>query len=337
MSRYTFLLLVSLLASFAVPLLLGGGEALRGLLHTPWSVIAAGVVLSVVSWLLNAVRSYVLLHGLGLPLGFGRAVAVTVGTECLGRATPAGAGAPVAFALLLRPCGVNSARAGALFALDQFIDLILFTLLLPVIVLLALRDAEHLLPVWIVLGSGLSLGVGVALALLVGWHHRRVLRWTGGLLGRLRVADARRWRLGRWSLRFRDTLRAIGRLPRWRLALVMAACCAQWLVRYSILFVVIIGLGGHVPWPQLFLVQMAALGIGQATMLPGGSGGTEASVSLLLAPWLPSGTLAAAILAWRLLTFHGYLLIGAPVFFWLWRRGLVGPAAAPLAAVARTS
>jgi uncharacterized protein (TIRG00374 family) len=102
-------------------------------------------------------------------------------------------------------------------------------------------------------------------------------------------------------------------------------CVGHWLLRYSILSLTVRAVGGSIPWSYAFVAQMLSLTAGQATLLPGGSGGTEASSSLLLLPYMDAGTAAGAVLVWRFVTFYWYLIAGAPVFAVLagrplWRR-----------------
>jgi uncharacterized protein (TIRG00374 family) len=99
-----------------------------------------------------------------------------------------------------------------------------------------------------------------------------------------------------------------------RLAAIFLLCSAHWLLRYSVLYIAVKAVGGEISWSYAFVVQMLSLTAGQATLLPGGSGGAEASSGLLLAPQIEPTTAAAAILLWRFATFYWYLIAGAPVF-----------------------
>ena len=173
--------------------------------------------------------------------------------------------------------------------------------------------------------------IGTLLTLLVGgcvllWltvrDYRRVLLWAGRMLHHLRISVARRRQLARWILRFRHGLGLLLGLARWRLGLVYLLCVCHWLIRYSILFWILRGLGQQVPWTYLFLTQMLSFGVGQATLLPGGSGGVELGFSALLAPWLPAATLAAGLIAWRCATYYWLLLAGAGPFMVLIGRRL---------------
>ncbi|MET1081296.1 MAG: flippase-like domain-containing protein [Pseudomonas sp.] len=163
-------------------------------------------------------------------------------------------------------------------------------------------------------GSVALLGTALLLVALLGRFYRRLLGVNGRLLARLGIGQSRRQRWIRRVLRFCAALRASLRLPRpllWGLLLLTAV---HWALRYSQLYLALCGLGSALPWSRALLVQVLALSAGQLSLAPGGAGSTELTAVALLAPWLGASTAAAAILIWRLVAFHLYLLAGAPVF-----------------------
>ena len=91
-------------------------------------------------------------------------------------------------------------------------------------------------------------------------------------------------------------------------------------MRYSVIAVVILGLGEYVPWSYLFLAQMLLMTLGHVTVLPGGSGSVEVGLAALLTPHLDGATIAGAILLWRAGTYYLHLLAGGPVLALMLRR-----------------
>ncbi len=314
MNRYALLASLALLLGLGIPLLLGGWEAILRLQAVAWWVYPAGFALVAGCWLFNGARLRVMLGALERPMPMGRAVATIMATDFAICATPAASGGPLTFVHLLHRHGLPVSRAAALYALHQLLDLFFFlSALLPIALFLIWRPGElHLAWPLAALAGLLSLGLGLAWA--VGRWYRPVLVWGGPLLRRLRVAPERRRRLARGLLRFRATLRFMFSLPRSRLLLLYSLCTGHWLLRYSILYLIVLGLGDHIDWAYGFLVQMLALSAGQLSLLPGGSGGVELGFSALLAPYLDGATLGATLLLWRFFTYWWYLIAGAPVF-----------------------
>jgi len=321
-ARYGLLAALGLAIGLGVPLILGG-EALLPLLARI-SLPELGFMLGMifVGWNLNAARLRLLAGPAGARLDALRALAVILATEFAICATPGGSGGPLTYVWLLRLQGIDSAQAVALYTADQLMDLAFFLTALCVLLLYWLTVPEGLHLVWqaALMVGFLVLALGSVWALLN--HYRPLFLVLGRVLRHLRVSRASRQRLARWALRFRQSLRIVQRYPRWRLLAVYALCTGHWLLRYSILFLAVRAVGGAVSWSYAFLVQMLSLGAGQATLLPGGSGGAETAGVLLLAPQLEPSAAAAAVLVWRFVTFYWYLIAGAPVFATLAGKGL---------------
>lgn len=169
------------------------------------------------------------------------------------------------------------------------------------------------------LGLGLLLvGLGAILAWLPRLLRRRPwLAWPG---------LTRRRRIARQLLSGRRTLIATLRLPPRILAAIFALCCLHWLLRYSLLYLAVLGIAGQDEtlgdWAWTFVVQMLAMAASQFSVLPGGAGAAELSVGALLLPLLARDQAAAAVVVWRLVSYHLYLLAGAPVFLALLGRAL---------------
>ncbi|MFG6175690.1 YbhN family protein [Halomonas sp. THAF12] len=299
-------LAVALVLASAVPLMVGGRDALAALGDFPLGLLAGMLALVALCWNLNALRLRLLLAGRAGRLGQRSALGLVMATEFAICATPGGSGGPATLLLLLARRGLRPAGASAIFMIDQCCDLLFFLLAL----------------------SGLVL---VSLATAVPWPHQGLLIATIGILALLLVGIAllvirlptllrhghpmkKRPRLARRLLHFRRALLATLALPRPTLALIMACCAGHWLVRYSLLYLALSGLGADVAWSWAFLVQMLSMAAGQLSLLPGGAGAAELGTGVLLVPLVGQATAGAAIVVWRFVTFHCYLLAGAPVF-----------------------
>lgn len=162
--------------------------------------------------------------------------------------------------------------------------------------------------------AGLILGM-LSLDWVAVQHYRSVLLWIGRHILNRRVSAANRRILTRGVMRFRQALHLILGFSRLRLFGIFLCCLGHWMLRYSVLYVIIVGMDRDVYWAYTFLIQMLAFTAGHFTMLPGGSGGVELSFTALLAPVLDHTTLGAVLLMWRFTTYYFYLIAGAPVFF----------------------
>jgi uncharacterized protein (TIRG00374 family) len=330
--RLIWLVLLALLASLAVPIVLGGRAMWCYLPSVPvqgWFWLTGMVLLG---WLFNSVRLRLLALGMGVHLPAGWSYTAVMATEFAGAASPAGAGGALTYITLLKQKGIRSARAAAMYAIDHFMDGVFFVVAFPVaLISLALRGGFDD-PVWLLVVTMALFGAGGSLFWSLLRQHRALIRFFGAVLKPLKLNVKRRRRLARWLMQFRQGVRLVLRLPRWQLGLLFSFCAGHWLLRYSILAVVITLIGASVPWSYLFAVQGVLLLFGQLSFLPGGAGGVELGYSALLSPFLDLGLIAISLLIWRFFTYYLYLLLGLPVFLLLlgghaWR--LLGVSDAP--------
>lgn len=314
MKMRALLIVGSILAGLAVAYGFGGPAAFARIAQLPAWPFAAGLAMIALGWLVNAERLRLLVGGLGPRLTRREAIPLVMATEFSYAATPAGAGGPLTVIYLLTRHGLPAARAAALCTVDQLLDLVFFLSLLPLLAALLLGGYAPVQLQHQLLLLALTLAGGLGLAALALWKYRRVLLFTGRLLRVLRIRRVRRMRLARAFMRFRRGVRLILALPRRRLLAVYALCAAHWLLRYSVLFVLIKGAGAEVAWSTLVLIQMLALTAGQLSLLPGGSGTVELAFGALMSRWLDPATAVAVMLEWRFVLYYWYLLAGAPFF-----------------------
>ncbi len=297
-----------------IPLAIGGASALAQLRDLPITLWLTTLSMIVLAWNVNAGRLRLLLGGIARPMGQAQAFGTVVATEFAICATPAGTGGPVTLVMLLKRHGLSAAQGIALYAVDQLMDMLFFGTALGALGIYWLLVPAQVHAAWQLAPLAALLGAGLVVVVLLTRFHRGALLAALFVLRKLHVARRRRRRFARWVAEFRGGLTLVGGFSKLRLLGVYLLCVVHWLLRYSVLYVVVRGLGAQIEWAYSFLVQMMSLTVGQFTFLPGGSGGAELSATALLTPYLGAATAAAGVLAWRFATFYWYLIVGAPVF-----------------------
>lgn len=305
---------LALLMALLVPAVLGGSELLPRLQGFAPSLLLLLLGMILLCWVINATRLRLLLGEQGAQVGRMRSLGVVMATEFAICTTPGGSGGPVTLMALLAREHITPSRSGAAFAMDQLNDLVFFFCAMLAIAAYALFHSLGHSQQNMLLGSALMLCAALSGLILLLRYRRAVIRGNGKLLLRLGMAPARRRRWARKLLRFIHALVDTWRLPKRTLALVFALTCMHWGLRFSVLYLVVRGLGVELSWIPSFLVQMLSLSAGQFSLLPGGAGAAELTSAALLTPLVGSSTAAAAILIWRAVTYYFYLLAGGPVF-----------------------
>lgn len=320
MSRRWWLLACGLLMAALVPILLGGSDLFERLRGFPLGLLLTMLGMIVVGWYLNALRLRLLIGP--RRLGQHRAVSIVIATEFAICATPGGAGGPLTMMALLLRHGVPPAKGTATYAVEQLTDLLFFACALVGVLIYAVT---HSLNTYIasLLGFSAALLIGLMVLLaLLGRFHRQVFLLNGWLIGRLGVKSTRQRSWARKVLSFRNALLECFRLPRTILLGVFVLTTLHWMLRYSVLYLTLLGLGKPLAWAWTFILQILALTAGQLSLLPGGAGSAELASAALLAPLVGKSTAAAAILIWRFVTYYFYLIAGAPLFLHLAGRPL---------------
>lgn len=317
------LLVIALLAAVLIPSLLGGGETWSRLQSFPleWLLIMFGMIL--LCWVLNTLRLRLLLGDQRDKVSRLKSLGVVMSAEFAYCATPGGSGGPLTIMALLARHGVRPARGSAVFAMDQLSDLLFFLCALSAILIYALFQHLSQRLEWMLTVSAISLFGGLFSCVLMARCHRSLIRLSGRLLARFNVKEATRLRWARKLLHFLAAFTDTLKLPFQTLITVFALTCLHWILRYSVLYLALRGLGVDLQWAWCFLIQMLSLSAGQFSLLPGGAGAAELTSAALLAPMVGKSTAAAAILIWRTVTYYFYLVVGGPVFLLMLGRPLL--------------
>ena len=317
------LLFGGLLAAVLVPLLLGGSETWSRLsgFPLPWLLIMFGMIL--LCWVVNTMRLRLLLGDQRDKVSPVKSLGVVMAAEFAYCATPGGSGGPLTIMALLARNGVRPARGSAVFAMDQLSDLLFFLCALIGILIYALFQHLSERMEWLLTVSAISMFGGLLSCVVIARYHRLLIRLSGRLLVRLNVKGSTRMRWARKLLHFLAAFTDTLKLPAQTLIKVFVLTCVHWVLRYSVLYLALRGLGADLQWAWSFLIQMLSLSAGQFSLLPGGAGAAELTSAALLAPMVGKSTAAAAILIWRAVTYYFYLVVGGPVFLLMLGRPLL--------------
>ncbi len=311
---YWILALLGLGFGLGLPLLLGGQELLPVLASISWQLPVMLILMISLAWNFNTGRLLLLLGGMGKKPSYGLTLETVLATEFAFCVTPGGSGGLVTYTYLLGNFGLSSPQSLAICAIDQLMDVLFFITALTGIMVYWFVKPTTLHPGWqMAILALIMLGGVIAAGLFFNFFHRFLNR-LNAILRFFNISRKRRRALIKWLIEFHRSLQFVRGYAKLRLIGVYLFCLGYWLMRYSVFYVVIHGLNGNISWSYCFITQMFSHTVGQATMVPGGSGGAEVSSSLFLTPLLGGAQAAAVILLWRFATFYFYLVCGGPAF-----------------------
>jgi uncharacterized protein (TIRG00374 family) len=278
------------------------------------------LILAILPWFGHCFRMMLWSRLLDNGLSLHRALQIAVATDLGAAITPTiVGGAPVKLGLLIQS-GFRPGIAAALVALGSLEELLFYLIAVPVA---CAANLTWLRPYFDLFVKGVvSLGGSILPAMCVFVIGTLILIRAVSKTENLRLPLVRRTRqaLRRCAAKFNT----IGRDMKHVSALIwqkgkmiflisMFATCLQWLCRYAILSVLILGIGVQIDHLQLFLRQ----GLVFAAMIfiptPGAIGGAEATFYGLFGSILPGDVIAIVTAAWRFLTYY-IIMLAAVVF-----------------------
>lgn len=251
--------------AFATGLWFGGTDALRNLALVTAPVLAGMLLLSVVNYALRAIRWHAFGRRVDLDLTFGRSALYYVAGFAL-TTTPGKLGEALRLWLMARGDGCPYGRTVPILIADRVIDAAAMAALLAVS-MAVVWDAPWLVAATLVgtaAGLWLLIRPGIA-ATTIGWAYGA---------------------LGRWPRMFAHTRGAVVRTGALfspaTLSFTMVLSVAGWLAECLAFAWLLHAMGADVGFPASVFVFTAAMLAGAVSFLPGGLGGTEAVMLLLL-------------------------------------------------------
>jgi len=312
--HWLLLIVISLALSVSIPLYMGGFESLAKLRQLPFYAIALLIGMVFLGWLANAGRIWLLVTTLDHRIRWRTAITSVVSAEFAGLATPVATGAGATYMFLLSRHGVPVGRTAGLMAIDFMMEIVFFATTLPVAAIIFSLESPVSRPLNLGVLVIVLLAAGAGLLAVLIRYYRPLALKVGQLMHHVPRLRRVRFRLARLLIQFRHSIQMLIRMGWRRLLLLYLLVVSHYLVRYSLLPIILWFLDEAVPWGYLFIVQTVILFLGQATFLPGGGGGVEIGFTALLTPYLDRSTIATALLGWRFLTFYWYLMFGGVIF-----------------------
>lgn len=263
--------------------------------------------------LLNGVRLMYIARG---SLSLRGGVRGGVVWDFLSAVTPSSlGGGPFAGIFLARDNRLPVGETTAIMLFAMLADQLWLAVSIPLLLLAALHF-EVLPPALGSIGAGVFV---VAVGLIAAWAvflayatllRPGVVAAVAARLARLRPLQRFQARLRRGLVSMRQQNRVLRGQPPQFYIVTFALTMALWLTRYAQLLAVALALYPMLDVLTALFRTAAMLLVGLVIPTPGGSGGVEGLFVLFLGPLMPAAAVAPALLLWRLLTYHLFLIAG---------------------------
>jgi uncharacterized protein (TIRG00374 family) len=312
--KLIFVIPVGVMGNIIFSYVAAGGATMHSVGSFSPHYLILALCMGVVPWFTGSLRLFLWCRFLGKHIRYRDAVNIAI-TSDLGAAVspPLVGGGPVKVGMLMQQ-GLSGAVAFSLTTLENFEDAVFFLLMAPVA--LAVSGAGN--PPFM----AKLLNVHPDRSLLIVPAAACVILAVGATAARSRSAEIMNrfpllctvtGKIKSFAGQFLGTGRSIIRKGKALFLLTMTVTTVQWLCRYSIVTVLLLGLGIPVR-PVLFMaLQVIVFALQAFIPTPGGAGGAEALFAVVYRSYLPPGMIGVVTAGWRFITFYFPLLLAAAV------------------------
>lgn len=314
--------LFSLIASLVLIKLNGGENTLRQLAEIDLAVLAAGLALVVLTWIIDGFRMKVLVQALGGRLGIVRATRISVLGAFISNVTPFDSGGEPFQVYLLTSPDFSTGQATAVVAVKTIINAlarVILGMMAGAILLFSGSTWSLSSPLRVAVISGISIYVsifGVFLYLVIrpecipqlivpAIRNKVTLRFF-----RREAIDKTIEHLNRELGEFRQALDKFVTDFKVELAKVMLFSLACWLSTALVPALVLRGLGYHGSVVRVMAVTVIFYLAAAYAPTPGSSGAAELGFAALFSTIAPRAVLGLFVMVWRMITYYFSLIVG---------------------------
>ncbi len=280
----------------------------------PWLLVVCGAAF-LAEWLMPAVRLQLLGRNQGVSISYPSALLVHLASVFGALITPGNAGGGPTAAVALNRIGLPFGRSVGIVLQVFILDLFFFAWVVPLsLVYLLISDTVELPNTIEAVGLGMA-ALALAGAVALGRYPRPVVAF---------LLAVSKWRaVHRFETRIRGVARdyyrssrSYGRTPASLRVVLNTVTAVHWLAAFVLLwgFLELYGVDLSLA-VTLALLNILTL-VSQFVPTPGGAGFVEAAVGLSVGSYAVNGSVAGALLLWRVLAFNIIFLIG-PFAGWL--------------------
>jgi uncharacterized protein (TIRG00374 family) len=312
--RTTFLLLVMLLM-LAVPAVLGGREALALLVRIPPVYFILFALLTLTKWTCMTWRWTLLLKTGIYRVRQHRIFAIVLASDFASETVPL-AGAMGSNLLFFKQQSIPPTTTLAYSNFIFIMDLAAVFTVIVAALYTTLQETDRNITLIAVIGLSL-IAIGMITIFLAIRHIEKLKKLASRTRLHCLIPTRYKDTITTSLISLENKLAQTGRLPLGTLLPLLLISLTIWSIRFSLLYLAIIAVGGDISWAYTAVAQFVSGLIGMITFLPGGFPGMDVSIAALLHGDLTMKTILAAIFLWRLVTYHVNFFAGGMAFLWL--------------------
>lgn len=290
-------------------------DAILPSLNTFSSIWLLGAALfAIIPNFINAIRVTLWTNFIKRRIGYSQSIKIVISSEIGAAITPtAVGGAPVKVAMLVQN-GLKTGEAASLTALSSLEDTLLFIFAVPISYLFiaeenmarinSLLESAWMksLPAiqWLVLAILLFVIIWFIISHFIHYKSLPFKKSVGKILVQVRKA----------LHDFKSVFMFIGKKGKKWFALTFLLTCVQWILRYSVISMLVVGLGLSTDPFLFFFLQTVIFGLMNFIPTPGAVAGAEALSLSVYGPFVGIHMVGLVTITWRFFTYYFLLVTG---------------------------
>jgi len=320
-------LIISLISALAIIVLTTDADTIESLKTIRPEYIVLAIAFQIISYVLTAKKTKFLLRSLGYRIRTRYALENILTGILLASLTPASIGGePVRILLLRKNAKVPVGKATAVIFMERFLDVffILICLIPSMFILRLFFKRETGAGIWgidTLLYAGTA-GIIILLAVLIyviinPEFVKKLVRKILIFLER-KSSEKYKPKIQKAILvseneidLFRSSFKRFISVGRFNLITAVFYTTLYWIIRFSILWLILLGLNIHPDLSLLFATQVVLAIIMIIPATPGASGISEIAALTLYSLFVPASLVGVVVIAWRAITYYLNIVAGA--------------------------
>ena len=318
LKKALIILPIGLLGNFIYLYLNQEGHPWIHLQNSSCPFILLALLCSILPWFTHAIRMFLWAGFLGEKVNFKNMLEVAVGSELGAALSPTASGGGPVKAILLKKNGMSSGTSISLTLLGSIEDSVVFTLTIPLALLMITAESTSFLPV-----SDIRLNLSSILYSLAGICAMIVFlillfrinpRWKLYIKKNLQ-----NWKFIKWLRtvfkEVRQVFITIIRKGKKLFLLTVLLTLIHWIFRFSVIMAFFTAIDVPYSFVQLFFLQWLVFISTLIVPTPGATGGAEALFYFLFKFAVPGDIIVTILPSWRMLTY--FIPAGAGILVFL--------------------
>ena len=313
-------ILISVLSIVIVLIFTVDSTTIAAIMEVKYEYIIAAAALHAFSYIVWGLRTKFMCQAIGYHVDALKAVEIVTSSTLVAAITPASAGGEPVRIHLLHKNKIPVGHATAVVIVERVMDAILLLSLVP-FVLFIFRDvlSNYRLDAIFMIAEALAILV-FGLMIYGMWKPHKIKRLLHSIVNRIvhisgKKTDVALSKILTWvDLEFDNFHKSIRMfLTQGKKGLLYGTVCTIlfWIVEYSILPVILMGLDQTPSIIVVFSAQVLLSIIMTMSATPGASGVAELGATTLFSVFVIPSLLGITVVAWRALTFYMNILVGS--------------------------